>query len=155
MATPRKKPEDLLKRGRPTIYTDDLPQRLRDYFDVPANEIEESFDELGGIRKKVVANVMPTLAGFCCMVKIHRDTLVEWAKKYPDFSVAVKEAKDHQERILVENGLAGATPPAMTIFILKNLAGYRDQQSIEHSGPEGGEIKTSLIIKFETPPGSK
>lgn len=141
--------------GRPTIYTDDLPQRLRDYFDVPANDIEESVDEVGNVRRKVVAREMPSLAGFCCMLKIHRQTLLEWGAKVKEFGDAIKEAKDHQERILIANGLLGATNPAMTIFVLKNLAGYRDQQSIEHSGPEGGEIKTSLTIKFETPPESK
>ena len=54
--------------------------------------------------------------------------------KYPDFFNAYKRAKDHQERILVQNGLLGLYQGNFAIFTAKNVLGWRDKQEIKRSG---------------------
>jgi hypothetical protein len=41
--------------------------------------------------------------------------------------------------------LANAGNIAAAIFLAKNLLGYRDVRSNEHSGPEGGPIQLSVV----------
>lgn len=127
------------KGGRPTLYTDDMPNKLLDYFDIPPfrTETQEVYDKKAQEVRTItvtVANELPTLAGFASVIGVHRDTLNQWEKSHPEFSDAVKRAKAHQERILVSNGLSDRYNSTMTIFALKNLADWKDRQQTEHSG---------------------
>jgi len=54
--------------------------------------------------------------------------------KYPDFSDAYKRAKELQKQILITNGLLGLYAPAFTIFTMKNICGWRDEQHIKGEG---------------------
>ena len=90
----------------------------------------------------VIPANFPTLSELANKIGVTRETLWHWAyaknedgtPKYPDFFNAYKRAKDHQERILVENGLLGAYKGNFAIFTAKNVLGWRDKQNIEHSG---------------------
>ena len=42
-------------------------------------------------------------------------------------------------------GLAVKGNPAANIFLAKNLLGYKDVLSNEHSGPDGGPIQVSVL----------
>ena len=123
--------------GRPTKYTADMPQRLLDFFN-----IEPYWIEVKDSGKVVcVPARFPTLARFAAENGICRDTLHHWATERgakgnilrPEFSDAYKRAKDLQEANLVEGAMAGAYPPAFSIFTAKNVLGWRDRQEVEHS----------------------
>lgn len=75
-----------------------------------------------------VANDFPTLAGFACKIKVHRDTMQEWCKEHQDFSVAYKKASQFQEHFLATNGLKNLIHPNFAIFTAKNVIGWRDKQ---------------------------
>jgi len=157
--TPRKKPEDKPKMGRPTLYDPKYCDDIITYFDIePFVLVEKEVVKKDGTveLKEVKEPVsLPTLAGFAVKLKVCKDTLNEWSRQHKDFSAAIKKAKACQERILLENGLNGGYDKVMSIFALKNLADWKDRTEQAITGHDGGELKTTLTIKFEAPPDSK
>ena len=85
-------------------------------------------------------------AQVCADLGIHTDTLYEWIKKHPDFSIALKNGTTLSEAEWSKIGHDLATGKtqgnvAAWIFNMKNRFGWRDQKSLEHSGPSGKRIK--------------
>lgn len=129
--------------GRPTKYDPKYAGMLMEYFDVPAGydaEVENSKGVLQSVRH---AADFPTFAGFANSIDVHRETLLNWADTdengeplNPEFFDAYKKAKDHQERILIQNGLKGGYHPAFAIFTAKNVIGWRDKQELDHSSSD-------------------
>lgn len=64
---------------------------------------------------------LPTVSEFSRYIGINGDTLVEWGKKYPKFSAAIKRLKEHQKEQLMNDGLYGGKEvnSTMAIFLLK------------------------------------
>lgn len=69
MATPRKRPEDFHKMGRPTKYTPEMCDRIM-------SEMSEGQSVYEAARS----------------IGVNVDTIWEWAKVHPDFSDALKRA---------------------------------------------------------------
>ena len=123
-------------RGRPTKYSDDLPERLIEYFDVEAFTAEAT--DSGKVA--MTPAKFPTMARFAARVGISRNTLHRWATETdengdllkPEFCDAYKRAQDLQEAMLIEGGMAGAFQPSFAIFTAKNVLGWRDKQELEH-----------------------
>lgn len=82
MATPRKKPEDRLKVGRPTLYTPELA-------DLICERVATS--TIGLARLCAMHDDLPTK----CTVNL-------WRYKYPEFSSRYAQAKLHQADLLAE-----------------------------------------------------
>jgi hypothetical protein len=72
---------------------------------------------------------------------------VERRKKQPAFAEAVARGKARGRLSLRRSlwGLAVKGNPAANIFLSKNLLGYKDVLSNEHSGPDGGPIQFSVL----------
>ena len=123
--------------GRPSKYTDDLPQKMLDYFNIIPFTINE--DGMPSVQK------FPSFARFSLMIDVTPQTLNEWQKatikndegetvpQYPEFSSAYKKCKAAQEAYLYECGLAGVTDKTFTIWATKTLLGHREVQQIELS----------------------
>lgn len=145
--------------GRPTKWTDDMPERLMAYFDVPATrtvtrktwtkdgrQIEEEIE---------IANELPLFEGFSVENRISLETLNVWAKpenaeKHPGFSEAYKFAKQCQKRILIANGLASRYATPFAIFTAKNITDMRDQVDQRHVDADGQTV-APLTIKVVRP----
>lgn len=85
MATPKKKPEDLKKRGRPTLYCEELAILI-------------------------CMRVATTTYGLARLCSLHEDlpakiTVNEWRYKYPEFSAQYAQAKLKQADLLAEEML--------------------------------------------------
>jgi hypothetical protein len=67
---------------------------------------------------------------------------IERRKEQPAFAEAVARGKAKGRLSLRRSlwGLAAKGNPAANIFLAKNLLGYKDFFSNEHSGPDGGPI---------------
>lgn len=67
---------------------------------------------------------------------------IERRKQQPDFAEAMERGKARGRVSLRRNlwSLANKGQPAANIFLAKNLLGYKDYISNEHSGPDGGPI---------------
>lgn len=85
MATPKKKPEDLKKRGRPTLYN----------------------EELASLICQRVATTTFGLARLCSMYDDlpEKITINVWRYKYPEFATQYAQAKLKQADLLAEEML--------------------------------------------------
>lgn len=110
--------------GRPTLYDEKYCAQIIDFMG-------------RGFSKSAFAGDI----GVC------RDTLDDWAAKYPEFLRATKEGAVARVRFL-ESRLIGenTASPQVTamIFALKNAmpAEWRDRH--EHVGPDGGPIQVTV-----------
>lgn len=77
---------------------------------------------------------LPFFGAFARSIGVNEDTIVEWAKAHPEFSVAYAQAKDLQKSILITCGLLGLYNPVFAKFTAVNITNWRDKQDIEHSG---------------------
>lgn len=124
--------------GRPTKYTADMPQALLDYGQViveAIKKIERNKSKVGVLQFVQCPVPPPLLSGFAIEYGIHRQTMHEWAGVHAEFSDAMNAFKEIQEWVVARMVTHGAYPPAVGIFMLKNLAGWRDKQEIELEGP--------------------
>ena len=85
-------------RGRPTKYNDSMPEKVYAYIkkckDNPMGETREGQD----------IPRLPVLAELSSILKVNKDTIVEWRKKYDLFSDACAELVAMQETILIQCG---------------------------------------------------
>jgi len=140
--TKRKKPEDCLPAGRPTVYKEEYCEKIIEFFDIEPFTTHILPDKNGGKKIEIIACKFPTLTRFACNIGVTRETLHDWATaklangnlKHPRFSYAYKKAKDFQESILIEGSMAGAFNPSFAIFTAKNVLGWRDRQEVENTG---------------------
>lgn len=109
-------------------YLPEYPELLIDYFDV--NKTCDDGQIVTG--KGVIVNGvregsdMPTIPGFCAMVRISRLTYHRWSSdtddegvfKYPGFAEAAEVVKCMQQDLLISNGLKGKYNASLTKFIL-------------------------------------
>ncbi len=71
---------------------------------------------------------------------------IERRRKQPAFAEAMERGRA-KGRISVRRmlfGQAAKGSPAASIFLAKNLLGYRDVRSNEHSGPDGGPLSMEI-----------
>lgn len=146
--------------GRPSDYDPSYCDRLVKFFNIEPFIREQYTDMAGNEKTRFVPNRFPTLARFAAELDVDRSTLAEWASKvdaegvlvYPEFSRAYKRAKDFQEAILAEGGLAGAYETPFAIFTAKNVIGWRDKQDVDanmhHTGAGGGPISSEVTLKI-------
>jgi hypothetical protein len=137
MATPRKKPEDLLRRGRKTIYAgDETVQQVYTYLQEREDEYEtylEMVEKEGEDPETVEVNTgkikqvkIPSVAGLASHLGVVKDTIYQWAHQYPEFSDALQEVSNRQEIRLLDNGLGGKYNSTITKLMLHNH-GYADR----------------------------
>ena len=72
------------------------------------------------------------MRAFAGKIRVHEDTLQQWQKDYPEFSVSIKIAKCAAEHgLLIKfHGLATGKlkgQAAPIIFMLKNICGWREK----------------------------
>lgn len=135
MKYPTTETEEKNPVGAPTKYRPEYIEQLIEYFSAKISTV----NSMGTERP----SDFPSLAGFAIKIGVAKDTLYEWSKVYPDFSVAYKRAKDFQENWLLVNGNKGLIPPNFGIFTAKNVIGYRDRQ------PD--EVDTTIINNNAAP----
>jgi hypothetical protein len=128
MATPRKKPEELLKRGRPTDYRPEYCEQVYNYM-AQGYSLTAAAGDLGQ-----------------CY-----DTLIAWTQKHPEFAQAVKHGRAARTAILERELLSmgghkdGARITAR-IFALKNAAPHewKDQVQVDQR-IEVTEIRMKVV----------
>ena len=115
---PKKEPK---KRGpkAPSKYTLKFIEKERVALDRWAGE------------KKATLNVNFWLGDFAVERGYCRQRLSEFAESNEKFSDTLKKAKQIQENKIVKGALLNKFNPAMAIFALKNVAGWRDKKEME------------------------
>ena len=99
--------------GRPTKY---IPETI-------FPKVEEYIASCG--REQTA---LPTLEGLALALNVNTDTINEWSKEYPEFSVSLKRIVNKQKEQLMNDGMYGGKEvnAAMAIFLLKANHGLKD-----------------------------
>ena len=115
--------------GRPTKYKPEYCQQLIDF-------MSDGF----------------SLEAFAGKVSVTKDTVYQWRDKYPEFSDSIKVGFAKCRVFWEDMGKKGLFTDkeekfnaTVWIFNMKNRFGWRDQQSVELSGPGGGPVQTMSI----------
>lgn len=125
-------------RGRPSLYRDEYCQMLIDFFSIGLTRTE-TVETKDGEEKIEKNNLFPTLTRFASTIGVTRETLWHWATeqnsdgtlKHPDFFNTYMRARDLQESLLIEGGMAGMYEPRFASLAAKNLIGWRDRTDVE------------------------
>lgn len=94
----------------------------------------------------------------CAQLGIHRACFYQWIDKYPEFAAAYERAKELSHAWWMAQARKAASDPehkvngSILIFALKNKLGWRDKQDIEHSGPDGGPMRTESKVEWTIQP---
>ena len=126
----------------PSKYKSEYCDKLRKFFDRKPYTEELITDKDGatvldrnGKPVKIIKPCdFPLLNSFLCEIEVLKPTAQGWRDIHPDFAKAWAFAKMKQEEILVTNGLLKLYDPTSWIFASKNIIGYRNEESIKHSG---------------------
>jgi len=140
--------------GRPSKYKPEYCKKIVAYFSIEPYEerLVPVYDKKTGAILEIpqlMANDLPLLGKFAVSIDVSKDTVNEWAKVYPEFSVALKKAKELQRAILITNGLKGLYQTAYAIFLSKNITELRDNKEADLTDDKGKEANI-FTVKYPT-----
>jgi hypothetical protein len=67
---------------------------------------------------------------FADFIGVHKDSLYEWARVYPEFSVALSKISDAQKKILIKRSLSGDYNPLIAKLILSANHGMKEKTDV-------------------------
>jgi len=93
---------------------------------------------------------LPKVESFAKFIGVHKDTLYEWGKLYPEFSDALKRIMQEQAERLIDDGIYGGKEVNATIvkLLLQNNHGMREKTDTTTDGKAlptpilGGHVST-------------
>ena len=115
--------------GRPTKYSESYVKKVKDYVDSCNDElvtvISGESEKFKAFKEKVRVN-LPTIEGLAIYLKLHKDTIYEWEKKYKPFSDVINILRAKQVERLINNGLSGDYNPIIAKVLLSKQ-GYSEK----------------------------
>ena len=120
--------------GRPTKYTDEMPDRAREYL--------KNYQSYG--------DVCPHIEGIADVCEVTVSTVYNWAKEHPVFLETLNECNALQARVLKNKGLGGEFQPTIAKLMLANH-GYHDKAETQLTGKDGGPVEQSITINWVQP----
>jgi hypothetical protein len=116
--------------GRPSKYTDEMPQKLMDFFNVPLDrEVAREIPTKDGVTTIIETKPgrLPTVEGFCASIPISKSTFHDWVKANPEFRNALGKCKQMQMQHLITHALEGTYNANFAKFLAQNISEYRDK----------------------------
>ena len=96
-----------------------------------------------------------SITWMAAQLDVCRDTIYEWASVHPEFSDALTRTKAKAQAVWEDMGQAGCMSPGFNGSVwAKSMAArfpedWRDNKSLELSGPGGLPMKSEMVIRFE------
>lgn len=123
----------IMSAGRPTIYSEDILNRTREYIDKCEDEMRTivagESDKFTTYKEKLTVN-LPTIDGLAVHLGIHKDTIYEWEKIHGEFSDLINILRGKQAKELINKGLSGDYNPIIAKLLLMKH-GYKDSVEVE------------------------
>lgn len=133
--------------GRPTLYTDQTVSKVQEYLDACKDETVDvktgESEKFTTYKQKTVVK-LPTLEGLSVFLKVNRDTITEWMKEHPEFSVVCNTLKAIQAERLINMSLSGDYNALISKMLLVKH-GYVERQEI--TGADGKDFDVTLKLK--------
>jgi hypothetical protein len=126
-------------RGQPTKYRPKYCKEIIKFFNIqPTKTVKKTVIGKGGVQvmEVEVPNRLPTVEGFAIAIGVNKDTVIQWTKDHPEFSVAYARAKDHQKEVLNQNALFGLYVEGYSKFVAINCTDMVDKVSVDHHMPD-------------------
>ena len=115
--------------GRPTKYSDLYVKKTKEYVDSCNDELVQvvsgESEKFTAFKEKVRVN-LPTIEGLAIYLKLHKDTIYDWEKKYKPFSDVINILRAKQVERLINNGLSGDYNPIIAKVLLSKQ-GYSEK----------------------------
>ncbi len=114
--------------GRPPEYSEEIITKAQSYLDSCVDEIEEyhkTRGEKSDTFERLVRVKLPTIEGLAYYLKISRDTVYDWEKKYEEFSYILSQLRASQADRLLNEGMSG-TYNSTIAKVLLTKHGYRE-----------------------------
>lgn len=144
-----KKKKEKQGRGRPSKYDPIYCRKILEYFEIdPQNFKDITITHKDGSsvdKTEEEAAPLPTIRKFANSIGVDHTTLLEWCKKYPEFSTAYNKAREAQKEFIIENALRDNYSGYFAGLLMKNMFGWRDKTDVEHSG----EVKVTHMGKVK------
>lgn len=137
-----------------TKYGGDMPERLIQYFKVPAVEVRytEKLDKDGNIVERIpyeVACEYPTFEGFAASVGVCIRTLENWRDRHKRFAEAYELCTTIQKNLLIVNSMRGRYNSTFAKFIAVNHHGMKDKIVEELDASDGLEVSIRMVDSTE------
>lgn len=120
--------------GRPVEYNAEFVENAKKYIASCKDK-----DRKNG---KPTVNI-PTKGGLAVHLGVARETLYDWAGKYPEFSDVMEDLSAEQEKRLINNGLSGTYNPTIAKVLLTKH-GYREGQEL--TGKDGEKLDLGVVV---------
>jgi hypothetical protein len=115
--------------GRPIKYSEAYIKKTKEYIDLCEDELVQvvsgESEKFTAFKEKVRVKI-PTIEGLSLYLKIHKDTIYDWEKKYKPFSDVINILRAKQVDNLINKGLSGDYNPIIAKVLLSKQ-GYSEK----------------------------
>lgn len=131
MGAPKGNQFALGNSGRAKKFTS--PEELKNAIDIYFEECDNRIRKVYIKSKQEMEDVNDpepyTIEGLCRVLNVTRETLLHYEKEtgYEEYFDTIKEAKMKIQENVVKRALTGDNVSAVSIFVMKNNFGYKDQ----------------------------
>lgn len=116
--------------GRPTLYTEDMPEKVVEYLNQCNDEWTEyhkTRGEKSDSYDRILKVNLPSNEGFARYIGVVVSTLHNWAEEHADFLVALELIASAQKERLFNEGLAGNYNPIIAKLGLSANHGMKER----------------------------
>lgn len=124
--------------GRPSEYKPEY-----------CDKVDEYLETTGAAQQH-----LPKLESFSLYIGVNRDTINEWRKIHPQFSVAIEKIMTRQAQQLIDDGIYGGKEvnPTIVKLLLQNNHGMREKQDVT---TDGKQLPTPILSSVNALPSNQ
>jgi FMN phosphatase YigB (HAD superfamily) len=124
--------------GRPLEYSEEVLTKTRAYLQECVDteyEFHKTRGEKSDSYEEKIRIKLPKIEGLALYLKVSRETVYDWERKYKEFSDMLEELRQLQSERLIDGAMSGRYNPTIAKLLLSKH-GYieKSEQEIDHKG---------------------